>query len=159
MTTAQKTLDVGDKVPDLTLLDDQGSPVRLRDLEGKRVVLYFYPKDNTSGCTTQACGLRDNWSVFEGHDDLVVYGVSPDSVESHAKWRTKLGLPFHLLVDDEKELMGAFGFWGEKSMYGKKYMGVIRSTVLLDEKGVVTHVFRNVKPADHVQLLQDTLGL
>ena len=156
--TTTAPVEVGDLVPDLTLNDDQGNAVALRDLTGQRVVLYFYPKDDTPGCTTQACGLRDNWSEFEGIDDLLLYGVSPDSEAKHQKFRAKHELPFHLLVDEEHGLADALGFWVEKSMYGKKYWGVERSTVVIGPDGVVTHVARKVKPGEHVAWLREALA-
>ncbi|MCW2949827.1 MAG: alkyl hydroperoxide reductase/Thiol specific antioxidant/Mal allergen [Thermoleophilia bacterium] len=157
--TTTSPADVGQRVPDLTLVDDQGSEVTLRDLGGRRAVLYFYPKDDTSGCTTQACAIRDTWSEFEGIDDLVIYGVSPDDAASHHKFRSKHDLPFHLLVDEDHQLADALGFWVEKSMYGKKYWGVQRSTVVVDADGTITAVARNVKPAEHVAWLRETIGL
>jgi peroxiredoxin Q/BCP len=156
---AAPTIEVGQPVPDLTLLDDEGTEVRLRDLAGRRVVLYFYPKDDTPGCTTQACALRDGWGEFEGVEDLVVYGVSPDDQAKHRKFRAKHDLPFHLLVDEDHELADAFGFWVEKSMYGKRYWGVERSTVIVGADGTVQSVVRKVKPGEHVGWLRRELGL
>jgi peroxiredoxin Q/BCP len=153
-----QTIDAGQLVPDLTLPDDHGNDVRLRDLAGKTVILYFYPKDDTPGCTTQACDLRDNWATFD-RDDIALFGVSPDDVASHQKFRDKHGLPFPLLVDADHELAEAFGIWTEKSMYGRKYMGIERSTVVVAPDGTVQSVHRKVKPAGHVQLLRDELGL
>ena len=157
--TTTSPVEVGQPVPDLTLNDDQGTPISLRDLAGKRVVLYFYPKDDTSGCTTQACAIRDSWSEFSGVDDLVIYGVSPDSAASHVKFRTKHDLPFHLLVDEEHRLADEFGFWVEKSMYGRKYWGIERSTVVVGADGTITAVARKVKPAEHVAWLRGELGM
>ncbi len=161
MTASPNVADpiVGQPAPDLTLTDDQGQEVALRDLRGTRVVLYFYPKDDTPGCTTQACALRDSWSEFEGVDDLVVYGVSTDDVASHQKFRAKHDLPFHLLVDEEHRLADAFGFWVEKSLYGRKYMGTERSTVIIGADGNVQSVGRKVQPAKHVPWLRRELGL
>ncbi|MCB0878913.1 MAG: thioredoxin-dependent thiol peroxidase [Thermoleophilia bacterium] len=152
-------IEAGAPAPDLTLLDDQGTPVALRGLTGTRVVLYFYPKDDTPGCTTQACALRDSWSEFDAVDDLLVYGVSPDDAASHQKFRTKHDLPFHLLVDEDHKLADAFGLWVEKSMYGKKYWGIERSTVILAADGTVQAVKRKVKPGEHVDWLRGELGL
>lgn len=157
--TTTSPIEIGQLVPDLTLSDDQGTEVRLRDLTGSRVVLYFYPKDDTPGCTTQACALRDDWAAFESVDDLIVYGVSPDDATKHQKFRAKHDLPFHLLVDSEHRLADAFGFWVEKSMYGKKYWGIERSTVILAADGTVASIRRKVKPGEHTQWLRDELEL
>ena len=157
--TTTTPLEVGQLAPDLVLSDDQGTDIALRDLRGKRVVLYFYPKDDTPGCTTQACALRDSWSEFEGVDDLVVYGVSKDSAASHQKFRTKHDLPFHLLVDDEHLLAEAFGFWVEKTNYGRKYWGVERSTVIVAADGTVQAIARKIQPAKHLAWLRGELGL
>ena len=161
MTASPNVADpmVGQPAPDLTLTDDQGREVALRDLAGTRVVLYFYPKDDTPGCTTQACALRDSWSEFESVDDLIVYGVSTDDVASHQKFRAKHDLPFHLLVDEDHRLADAFGFWVEKSLYGRKYMGTERSTVIIGADGNVQAVGRKVQPAKHVPWLRRELGL
>lgn len=158
-TSAPTPIEVGQPVPDLTLADDQGNAVALRDLRGSRVVLYFYPKDDTPGCTTQACAIRDSWSEFEQVDDLVVYGVSRDDATKHQKFRAKYDLPFHLLVDDELELANAFGFWVEKSLYGKKYMGMERSTVIIAADGTVQAIARKIQPAKHLDWLRGELGL
>jgi peroxiredoxin Q/BCP len=156
---APAPIEVGQPVPDLTLCDDQGTPVALRELRGTRVVLYFYPKDDTPGCTTQACAIRDSWSEFQGVDDLVVYGVSRDDAARHQKFRAKYDLPFHLLVDDELELANAFGFWVQKSLYGKKYMGMERSTVIIAADGTVQAIARKIQPAKHLDWLRRELDL
>ena len=143
-------VEEGQPAPDFELESDEGETVRLADLRGKPVVLYFYPKDDTPGCTTQACSIRDEWSEFE-RAGAVVLGVSPDSEESHAKFRQKHGLPFTLLADPDHQLTEQYGFWVEKRNYGKKYMGVERSTVVIDSEGNVARVFRRVKPEEHVQ--------
>jgi len=157
MTTAS-TIAPGDMIPDMTLRDDQGAEVRLRDLAGRRVVLYFYPKDETSGCTAQACALRESWSTFEAMDDVVVYGVSPDPVESHEKFRSAHDLPFGLLVDEEHRLAGALGFWVEKTNYGRTYWGVERSSVVVGTDGRVMAMVRRVQPAKHVEWLEGALA-
>lgn len=151
--------EVGQQLPDLTLVDDQDTPITLRALTGQRTVLYFYPKDDTPGCTTQACALRDSWSEFDAVDDLVIYGVSPDSADKHRKFRAKHDLPFHLLVDTDHQLADALGFWVEKSMYGKKYWGVERSTVIVDADGRIQAVARKVKPGEHTAWLREQLGI
>jgi peroxiredoxin Q/BCP len=143
-------VEEGKPAPDFELQSDSGETVRLSDLRGKPVVLYFYPRDDTPGCTAQACGIRDDWSAFEQRG-AVVLGVSPDSESSHVEFKQKYGLPFTLLADPDHELTERYGFWVEKNNYGKKYMGVERSTVVIDENGTVAKVFRRVKPAEHTQ--------
>ena len=143
-------LKEGNKAPQFTLPDDEGNKVALKDFIGSRVVLYFYPKDNTSGCTKEACEFRDAFPEFEKLN-AVVLGVSPDSVESHRKFKEKHNLPFKLLSDTEKKVLEKYGVWQEKSMYGRKYMGVVRTTVLIDEKGKVTKIFPKVKVKGHVE--------
>jgi thioredoxin-dependent peroxiredoxin len=155
--TATK-IAAGERMPEFHLLDDEGNAVTPASLEGRWAVLYFYPKDDTPGCTTQACDLRDNWSEFESRDDLLIYGVSPDSAASHRSFREKHALPFNLLVDTDHELASALGIWGEKKNYGKTYEGITRSTVILAPDGTVHAVRRNVKPADHVDWLRRQLG-
>ena len=141
-------VEVGKKAPSFSLKDQDGNKVSLSELKGKNVVLYFYPKDNTSGCTKEACNFRDHFPNF-GRLDAVIIGVSPDSVESHKKFATKYNLPFRLLSDEKKELVEKYGVWKEKSMYGRKYMGVERSTFIIDKIGRVRNIFRKVKVADH----------
>ena len=126
-----------------------GAPVSLSDFAGQTVVLYFYPKDDTPGCTTQACGLRDAWDQFAQR--AVVFGVSPDSEKSHQKFIDKFGLPFPLISDESKQIAEAYQVWVEKSMYGKKYMGVERSTFVVGGDGKLKAVFRKVKPDEHVE--------
>src|SRR2546428_4610599 len=133
-----------------------GAQVSLRDFEGQTVVLYFYPKDDTPGCTTQACGLRDAWPDFEGK--AVVFGVSPDPAASHAKFIEKHALPFPLLADEDRKIVEAYGVWVEKSMYGKRYMGTERSTFVIGGDGKLKAVLRKVKPAEHVALLKTALA-
>jgi peroxiredoxin Q/BCP len=132
-----------------------GKEVSLADFKGQTVVLYFYPKDDTPGCTTQACALRDAWPDFE--DKALVFGVSPDPAASHVKFIAKHSLPFPLLADEEKKIVGAYGVWVEKSMYGKKYMGTERSTFVIGGDGKLRAVLRKVKPAEHVALLKAAL--
>jgi len=138
----------GIKAPAITLKDQDGIKVSLSDFRGKNIVLYFYPKDNTSGCTTEACNFRDDFPKF-GKLNAVIIGVSPDSVDSHKKFAGKYNLPFKLLSDEKKEVIEKYGVWKEKSMYGRKYMGVERSTFIIDKSGMVKKVFRKVKVADH----------
>jgi len=155
-----KELQPGDKAPAFEAIAvggkfGDGKKVSLTDFKGQKVVLYFYPKDDTPGCTTQACGLRDAWKDFDGK--AVVFGVSIDSAASHAKFIGKFTLPFPLLVDDEKKIVNDYGVWVEKSMYGKKYMGTERTTFVIDAAGKIAAVFRKVKPAEHTELLQGGL--
>jgi len=142
----------GSKAPDFNLpgIDEDGAEKKfsLKDLKGKKVVLYFYPRDNSPGCTQEACDFRDNMAKLK--KDALVLGVSPDSVESHRKFRDKFGLEFPLLSDADKAAANAYGAWGEKTMYGKNSMGIIRSTFLIDEKGVLVKAWRKVKVAGHV---------
>jgi len=140
---------IGSSAPDFTLLADDGSTVRLSDLRGQRVVLYFYPKDDTPGCTTQACGFRDNY-VEITEQNAVVFGISPDGVNSHVKFRTKFNLPFRLLADEDHKVAELYGVWGEKSMYGKTYFGIIRSHFVVDAEGKIADVQYRVSPDDSV---------
>jgi Peroxiredoxin len=132
-------LQVGDKAPDILGVNQDGKELKLSDFAGKKVVLYFYPKDNTPGCTAQACSLRDNYSELQeaGYE---VIGVSTDSAASHLKFIAKQNLPFNLVADTDKKLSEQFGTWGEKSLYGKQYMGTFRTTFLLNEAGIITRI-------------------
>lgn len=146
----------GNKAPAITLKDQKGEKVTLNDFKGKNIVLYFYPKDNTSGCTKEACNFRDDFPHF-GKLSAVILGVSPDSVESHKKFSGKYDLPFKLLSDENKKVIEKYGVWKEKSMYGKKYMGVERSTFIIDKNGKVSKIFRKVKVADHNKEVTEAL--
>jgi peroxiredoxin Q/BCP len=137
-------LQVGDTAPNFTTLTDEGKQVSLSDYRGKRVVLYFYPADDTPGCTIQACSFRDNIIEIE-EQNAVVLGISPDGVDSHQKFKTKFNLPFTLLVDEDHAITETYGAWGEKTNFGKTYMGVIRSQVVIDENGKVIDTKYNVK--------------
>ena len=141
-------VEEGKPAPDFELKGDNGESVKLSDLRGKQVVLYFYPKDDTPGCTTQACGIRDVYGEFE-REGAVVLGVSPDDEASHVKFKEKFELPFTLLADDDHTVSEQYGVWGEKSFAGRKYMGVSRSTFVIGEDGTVKKVMHNVKPATH----------
>ena len=138
-------MNVGDKAPDFTLVDKDGKSVSLKDFAGRRVVLYFYPKDNTPGCTRQACAFARNYSEFTRRD-IVVIGVSKDSVESHRKFAEKYELPFILLADPELQAIKAYGVWQEKKLYGKVSFGVVRTTFIIDERGVISKIMPKVKP-------------
>jgi peroxiredoxin Q/BCP len=149
------TLKVGDKAPDFSLPTTSGDSLSLKHLKGKKVILYFYPKDDTPGCTREACSFRDNIKVIQKRG-AVVLGVSTDSVASHQKFTDKYDLPFMLVSDEEKELVQKYGVWKEKNMYGRKYMGVERTTFLIDEKGVIAQIFEKVKVDGHTE---EILGL
>jgi peroxiredoxin Q/BCP len=143
---------VGDKAPDFTLTSDTGEKISLKDFKGKKVVLYFYPKDMTSGCTAEACDFRDNGNKFE-KKNTVILGVSADNMESHQKFKDKYKLPFKLLSDENKKVLRDYNVWQEKSMYGKKYMGIVRTTYVIDEKGKIEKVFDKVKVEGHINEL------
>jgi peroxiredoxin Q/BCP len=149
-------VEAGSKAPGFSLPADDGQAVKLEDLRGKRVVLYFYPKDDTSGCTTEACEFRDSWKAL-AKTGAVVLGVSPDSVNSHIKFKQKYQLPFPLLADTDHRVAEAYGAWGEKSMYGRKYQGILRSTFIIDEAGTVARVFPRVKPKGHATEVLEAL--
>ena len=142
------SLKVGDKAPDFTMPTDGGGKVSLKDLKGKKRVLYFYPKDDTPGCTTEACGFRDALPDFSKVKAAIV-GISKDSAASHDKFKTKFKLPFPLASDEDGKVCEAYGTWVEKSMYGKTYMGIERSTFLIDETGVIRNIWRKVKADGH----------
>lgn len=148
-------LQAGDKAPDFAVNDQDGKLVKLTDLKGKKVVLYFYPKDMTPGCTAEACSLRDNYKLLQ-KQGYEVLGVSTDSEKSHQKFIAQEKLPFRLLADPAKKLHEAYGTWGEKSMYGRKFMGTIRTTFVINEQGVLEEVIEKVNTADHAsQILKD----
>ena len=150
-------VEKGSHAPDFTLPSDEGGSVTLSSLRGRKVVLYFYPKDDTPGCTIQACDFRDALPRFNGVD-AVVLGVSPDSVESHGKFREKFGLTFPLLADEEHAVAEAYGVWKERTLYGRKVMGIERSTFLVDEEGRVAELWRGVKAEGHAEMLVELMG-
>lgn len=141
-------LEENTTAPDFSLPDETGKVHKLSQYLGRNVVLYFYPKDDTPGCTTEACNFRDDYSAYE-KTDVVILGVSPDSPKSHAKFKAKYLLPFSLLSDEEHKVLELYGAWGKKKMYGKEYDGVLRTTYVIGKDGKILKVFENVKPADH----------
>ncbi len=151
-------LKKGDKAPAFKGLNQNGELVSSDNFIGKKLILYFYPKDNTPGCTAESCNLSDNYQYWLNTGYEVV-GVSPDSVASHKKFADKFGFGFNLIADTEKEILQAYGAWGEKSMYGKKYMGVLRTTYIINEEGVIDEVFEKVKTSDHTRQIAKELKL
>ena len=143
---------IGDRVPDLLGTDQEGKEVRISDYRGKKVALYFYPKDNTSGCTAEACSLRDGYEALQAKGYEII-GVSKDSAKSHQGFIQKQNLPFRLIADTDTTLQQTFGVWAEKKLYGRTYMGTLRMTFIIDEQGVVTHIFgpKEVKTKEHAQ--------
>ncbi|MEM9398575.1 MAG: thioredoxin-dependent thiol peroxidase [Verrucomicrobiota bacterium] len=149
-------LKVGNKAPALTALNQSGEKVSLQDFAGQRVVLYFYPKDDTPGCTKEACAFRDNHKAFASKN-TVILGVSPDAPQKHEKFITKYNLPFTLLADEDHAISEKYGVWVEKSMYGKQYMGVERSTFVIDVEGKLEAIYHKVKPEPHVMEVLESL--
>ena len=144
------SLSIGDPAPDFTSVDQQGNPVRLSDYRGKKIVLYFYPKDDTPGCTAQSCNLRDNYADLRaaGYE---VLGVSVDDAKSHQTFKTKYDLPFTLIADTDKQVVEAYDVWKEKSMYGRAFMGIVRTTFLIDEQGLITDIIEKVDTKEHTK--------
>ncbi len=157
MSETATPLQVGALAPDFALPADTGDTVRLSDFRGKKVIIYFYPKDDTSGCTTQACGFRDAYPQISERN-AVVLGISPDGISSHQKFKTKYALPFLLLADEDHTVAKLYGVWGEKKMYGKTYMGIVRSHFVVDEHGNLADVRLKVSPKDSVSYALTTLG-
>ncbi|MDD4641193.1 MAG: thioredoxin-dependent thiol peroxidase [Bacteroidales bacterium] len=151
-------LQAGDKAPDFKGVNQEGENIALSDYRGKRVILYFYPKDNTPGCTAEACSLNDSNSYFLDKG-FVVIGVSPDSVESHQRFAAKYGLSFNLIADPEKVIIQAYGAWGEKKNYGKTYMGLLRTTFVISAQGIIEQVFPKVDTKNHADQLIEALGI
>jgi peroxiredoxin Q/BCP len=149
-------LQAGDKAPDFKGLNQNGETVQLSDFAGKKLILFFYPKDNTPGCTAEACNLRDNFAALR-EKGFELLGVSPDSQKKHQNFINKYELPFPLLADTEQEVLNAYGVWGEKSMYGRTYMGVFRTTFIIDAEGKIQHVFKKVKTKDHTNQILEAL--
>lgn len=142
------TLTLGSKAPAFTLFNQKGEKVSLKDYKGQKLVLFFYPKDMTPTCTVEACNLRDNVSLL-AKQGIQVIGISPDDVKSHEKFSAQQQLPYPILADDQKKVVEKYGVWGEKSLYGNKYMGVLRTTFLINEKGVIVEIIDKVKSKDH----------
>ena len=153
---ATRMPEAGEPAPDFTLPSADGGTVSLGDLRGKRVILYFYPKDDTPGCTTEACGFRDAWPELQ-EAGVVVLGISKDSPRSHEKFANKYGLPFTLLSDEDHAVAGRYGVWQQKSLYGKAYMGMARTTFYIRPDGLIGHVWQQVKPAGHAQRILEYL--
>ncbi|WP_372934521.1 thioredoxin-dependent thiol peroxidase [Mariniphaga sediminis] len=151
-------LKVGSKAPDFSGVNQEGEKVGLSDFSGKKLVLYFYPKDNTPGCTAESCNLNENYDVWL-EKGFEVLGVSPDSVKSHQKFRDKYGLKFDLIADTDKNIAQAYGVWAEKSMFGKKYMGILRTTFVVDESGIIREIFDKVKTKDHTDQIFKKMNL
>lgn len=151
------TLQIGDKAPEITAKDQKGETVKLSDFKGKKVILYFYPKDNTPGCTTEACNYRDNYQSLV-NDGIEVIGVSIDSEQSHQKFIAKFELPFTLLADEDQKIVNDYGVWVEKNMYGKKYMGTARTTFIIDENGIIQHIIKKVDNKNATQQVRDLLS-
>jgi peroxiredoxin Q/BCP len=149
-------LKPGYKAPPFSLLSSEGGRVSLKELKGKKIVLYFYPKDDTPGCTKEACSFQHNIAALT-RSGAVVLGVSGDSVESHARFAAKYGLKFPLLSDESKDVLKLYGVWKEKSMYGRKFMGIVRTTIIIDEQGKITHVFPKVKVDGHTEEILNAL--
>jgi peroxiredoxin Q/BCP len=144
------TLNPGDKAPAFSLKNQEGKKISLKDFLGKKVVIFFYPQDSTPTCTVEACNLRDNYTMLT-QQGIEVIGISPDDTVSHERFHSKQNLPYTLLADTDKKVIDKYGVWGEKNMYGKKYMGLLRTTFLINEKGKIDVVIRKVKSADHSQ--------
>lgn len=144
------TLKEGEKAPAFSAIDQDENKLSLKDLKGKKVVLYFYPEDQTPTCTVQACNLRDNYALLKQHGFTVI-GISPDKVESHKKFADKESLPFTLLADPSHKIIDAYGVWGEKNLYGRKYMGLHRTTFIVDEKGIIRKIFKKPRSKQHAE--------
>ena len=157
MTAAGERPAVGEEAPDFTLLTDAGEPLTLSSLRGRPVVLYFYPRDDTAGCTTQACDLRDRFPRFQGANATVL-GVSPDTVRSHARFRAKHALPFTLLADTDHAVAERYGVWVEKSMYGRRFWGTERTTFVIGADGRIRHVLAKVRPGEHAAAVLEALA-
>lgn len=151
-------LKTGDKAPDFESVNQNGDTIKLTDFSGKKLILYFYPKDNTPGCTAESCDLNDNYESWL-EKGFEVVGVSPDSEKSHLKFIDKFGLKFNLIADTEKDILKAYGAWGLKKLYGREYMGVLRKTFVIDENGIIIDVFEKVKTKEHTNQIVTALNI
>lgn len=151
------TVEIGAKAPAISATNQAGENIKLADFLGKKVILYFYPKDNTPGCTTEACNFRDNYQALL-KDGFEVIGVSTDSEQSHQKFISKFELPFNLLADEDQKIVNDYGVWVEKNMYGKKYMGTARTTFIIDEQGLIQHIIKKVDNKNATQQIRDLLA-
>jgi peroxiredoxin Q/BCP len=151
-------LKPGDKAPAFTTIDQNGNKVSLKDYKGQKVALYFYPQDDTPTCTIEACNLRDNYAILK-EKGITILGVSPDDAQSHKKFEEKFSLPFTLLVDTDKKIHDAYGAWGEKQMFGNRYMGTIRCTFLINEKGILDHIIKKALSAKHTDQILKAWGM
>lgn len=149
-------LQIGDKAPTIEAKNQNGELIKLTDFLGKKVILYFYPKDNTPGCTTEACNFRDNYQSLR-NDGFEVIGVSIDNEQSHQKFTSKFDLPFNLLADDDQKIVNDYGVWVEKNMYGRKYMGTARTTFVIDEQGIIQHIIKKVDNKNASQQIRDLI--
>ncbi len=149
-------LKIGDKATDFKGIDENENTISLSDFKGKNLILYFYPKDNTPGCTNEACNLRDNYAMWI-EKEYEVIGVSPDSVQSHQKFKNKHELPFPLISDPDKVIIKEYGAWGPKKLYGREYEGLLRSTFVIDGKGIIVNIFEKVKTKDHTNQILETI--
>lgn len=152
-----RTLEIGDKAPEIIAKNQNGEKLKLSNYLGKKVILYFYPKDNTPGCTTEACNFRDNYEELL-KDGFEVLGVSTDSEQSHVKFISKFELPFDLLADEDKKIVTDYGVWIEKNMYGRKYMGTARTTFIINEEGIIDHIIKKVDNKNATQQIRDLLA-
>ena len=152
------TIKEGDKAPEFSASDEAGNPLSISQFKGKKLILFFYPKDDTPGCTAENCNLRDNYAVLL-EKGFAVVGVSPDSAKKHQGFKTKYGLPFPLIPDKDQHIMKIYGVWGEKQMYGRTYEGVLRTTFIIDEEGVIQKVFEKVDTKNHTAQILKALGL
>ncbi len=151
-------LEAGDIAPDFTLIDDTGSQQSLHDFKGKQIVIYFYPKDDTPGCTTEACSFRDDYSLYQ-KAGVIILGISPDNEKSHSSFKLKYNLPFILLSDTDHRVCKLYGVWGPKKFMGREYEGVLRTTYLIDSDGKVVKVYKNVKPAEHSKEILENFNI
>jgi thioredoxin-dependent peroxiredoxin len=149
-------LEIGDKAPNFEGVDENGENISLSSLSGKKIILYFYPKDDTPGCTSEACDLRDNHIMWK-EKGYEIIGVSPDSAKSHVNFKEKYNLPFLLISDPDKVIIKQFGAWGLKKLYGREYEGLLRMTFVIDENGIITNIFEKVKTKDHTNQILDTI--